>query len=255
MSKMGHDVRSWLPNVDDGENACCMDVSGPIKAEFRSADFGDARLTDRLIQIGDALGRAPAESIPSACEDWAATKATYRFCDNETVEPKEILSAHKHAQQSRLTGTDELLVISDTTHLTFPSHHSKEGLGDISSADIEVEGVKLHTSIGIRPDTQRMTGVIDQQVLIEDQEADDKYDTNGRGEPVHLESEQEKWIRGDQQASHWLADTLRPIFIHDRGADAFSFYTESTTELDDAGFVVRANQNRGIRTQTGQKEY
>lgn len=43
---------------------CCMDVSGPIKAEFRSADFGDARLTDRLTQIGKALGRCPAESIP-----------------------------------------------------------------------------------------------------------------------------------------------------------------------------------------------
>lgn len=167
MAKMGHDSRSWLPNVADGENACCMDVSGPIKAEFRSADFGDARLTDRLTQIGDALGRAPAKSIPSACDDWAATKATYRFCDNEAVAPKDILSAHKHAQQSRLTGRDNLLVVSDTTYLTFPRHPSKEGLGDISSADIDVEGVKLHTSIGIRPDTQRMTGVIDQQVLID----------------------------------------------------------------------------------------
>ena len=87
-----------------------MDVSGVIKSEFRSADFGDARLTDRLTQIGDTLGRAPAESIPKACDDWAATKATYRFCDNETVEPKEILSAHKQSQQSRLTETDELLV-------------------------------------------------------------------------------------------------------------------------------------------------
>jgi hypothetical protein len=252
---MGHDTRNWLPDGDNGETACCMDVSGPIKDEFRAADFGDTRLTDRLTQLGGALGRAPAESIPSACEDWAATKATYRFCDNETVDPKEILSAHKHAQQSRLVSTDELLIVSDTTHLTFPSHPSKEGLGDISSAEIKMEGVKLHTSIGIRPDTQRMTGVIDQQVLIEDQEADDKYDTNGRGEPVHLESEQEKWIRGDKQASDWLADTHRPIFIHDRGADAFSFYTESTTELDEAGFVVRANQNRGIRTQTRQEDY
>jgi hypothetical protein len=175
-----------------------------MTAEFDGAEFGDARLTDRLKQIGESLGRAPAESIPNACGDWASTKATYRFCDNETVKPKEILSAHRQAQRSRLTGRENLLIVSDTTFLTFPRHPSKEGLGDISSADIDVEGVKLHTTIGILPDTHRMTGVIDQQVLFEDQQADDKYDTNGRRKPVHIESEHDKWIRGDRQASPGL---------------------------------------------------
>ncbi|RLM84017.1 hypothetical protein D3D02_15620 [Halobellus sp. Atlit-38R] len=37
--------------------------------------------------VGDRL-RAPAKSIPNACEDWASTKATYRFCDDERVDPK-----------------------------------------------------------------------------------------------------------------------------------------------------------------------
>lgn len=151
--------------------------------------------------------------------------------------------------------TDELLVVSDTTYLTFPDNTSKEGLGDISTSDIGVEGVHLHSSIGILPDTQRMTGVIDQQVLIEDQQASTKHDTNGRDEPIELESEQEKWIRGDRQVSDWLAEDIRPIFIHDRGADAFSFYVNVTEELDDAGFVVRANQNRNIRTPSGQEEH
>jgi hypothetical protein len=241
------------PEQQETEQYPC-DVSDQITAEFDGAEFGDTRLTDRLKQIGESLGRAPAESIPNACGEWASTKATYRFCDNDTVEPKEILSAHKQAQRSRLSGQDELLVVSDTTFLTFPRHPSKEGLGDISSADIDVEGVKLHTTIGIRPDTHRMTGVIDQQVLVEDQQVDEKYDTNGRGEPVHLESELDKWIRGDRQARNWLADQIRPIFVHDRGADAFSFYVDVTEDLGEAGFVVRANQNRCIRTPSGREE-
>ena len=62
--------------MDDEGELCDMDVSGWIRAEFRSADFGDKRLTDRLVQIGDELGSSPAESIPGACEDWASTKAT-----------------------------------------------------------------------------------------------------------------------------------------------------------------------------------
>ncbi|EMA56615.1 Tn5-type transposase ISHwa2 [Halococcus thailandensis JCM 13552] len=97
-----------------------------------------------------------------------------------------------------------------------------------------------------------MTGVIDQQALIEDQQAGTKHDTNGKDEPTQLESEQEKWIRGDRQATNWLPEDVRPIFVHDRGADAFSFHAEVVEEIDDAGFVVRANQNRRIRTEDGE---
>ncbi len=239
--------RNRRSDVDDESERCETDVSGKVREEFQSAEFGDERLTKRLIQVGDRLGRAPAESIPNACEDWASTKATYRFCDNERVDPNEILDAHKRAQRSRVQDNDELLVVSDTTELVFPRHPSKEGLGDIGNSKTDLEGVKVHSTIGLDPQTHRMTGVIDQQSLIEDQQASTKHDANGKNEPLELESEQEKWIRGDRQASDWLAEEVRPIFIHDRGADAFAFYREVTDDLD-AGFVVRANQNRCIQT-------
>ena len=251
---MGRNQRSWRPDLDDDGELCDMDVSGWIRTEFRTAEFGDKRLTDRLIQLGDELGSSPAESIPAACEDWASTKATYRFCDNESVEPSEILAAHKQAQRSRVSGGDELLVVSDTTYLTFPRHPAKDGLGDISSADIDVEGVKLHTSVGIRPDTQQMTGVIDQQVLVEDQQEGATYSTNGKDDPILLENEHEKWLRGDREAAEWLPEEVRPIFIHDRGGDAFSLYEELSKESATAGFVVRANQNRRILTESGDAE-
>jgi hypothetical protein len=228
-----------------------MDVSGWIRTEFRSANLGDERLSDRLLQIGDALGSSPAESIPNACEDWASTKATYRFCDNESVDSNEILAAHKQAQRSRIRGADELLVISDTTELVFPSYTSKEGLGDIGNSNADLEGVKVHSTIGVLPRTRRMTGVIDQQVLIEDQRAGTKHETNPLEEPTELANEQEKWIRGDRRARNWLADSVRPIFIHDRGADAFRFHKEVADDMENAGFVVRANQNRRIRTTAG----
>jgi hypothetical protein len=244
--------RGWRPEVDKDGQLRDMDVSGWIRTEFRSAEFGDKRLTDRLVQLGDELGSSPAESIPSACEDWASTKATYRFCDNESVESNEILSAHKQEQRSRLSETEQLLIVSDTTYLTFPRHPSKDDLGDISSSDIDVEGVKLHTSIGLDPDTHQMTGVIDQQVLIEDQQADTLHETNGKGEPIQLESDQEKWIRGDRQARDWLAGDVNSLFVHDRGADSFAFYEEVTEEIENAGFIVRANQNRRIWTDTGE---
>jgi len=128
------------------------------------------------------------------------------------------VDAHKRAQRSRAQDKNELLIVSDTTELVFPRHPSKEGLGDIGDSTTDLEGVTVHSSISVNPQTHCMTGVIDQQSLIEDQQADTKHDTNGKDDPIELESEQKKWIRGDKQARDWLAEEVRPIFIHDRGA-------------------------------------
>ncbi|AUX10626.1 transposase [Halalkaliarchaeum desulfuricum] len=225
-----------------------------MQTEFQYADFGDARLTDRLVQIGDELGSAPAESIPIACEDLASTKATYRFCDNESVNSAKIIASHRQAQLSRIKEMDQLLVVSDTTELIFPRHPSKEGLGDIGTSEMDLEGVKLHSTIGIDPQTHNMTGVIDQQALIEDRQAVTTHDANGKDEPILLETRHEKWIRGDRRARTWLPTDVRPIFIHDRGADDFSLYAEIIEEMDNAGFVVRAQYNRWIRTPAGEDD-
>ncbi len=58
---------------------------------------------------------------------------------------------------------DELLVVSDTTELVFPRHPSKEGLGDIGNSKTDLEGVKVHSTIGLDPQIHRMTGVMDKQ--------------------------------------------------------------------------------------------
>ena len=46
----------------------------------------------------------------------------------------------------------------------------------------------------------------------------------------------------------------RNVFVHDRAADDFSLYAEIIDEMDNAGFVVRAQYNRKIRTPTGEDD-
>jgi hypothetical protein len=229
-------------------------VGAAMPDEFQTADLGDKRLTDRLQDIAARLGRAPRKSIPAACTSWAETKATYRFCDNETVDPTNVQAAHVDAHIERISDLDELLVISDTTHLTYPSHPSKEGLGDIGTSSIDVEGVKLHTTIGIDPASQVMTGLLDQQVLVEDQSTGETYETNGRREAESLETQQAKWLRGDREAIEALPTDVRPVFVHDRGADGFSFHHWIASESSTVGYVIRANQNRCIRTAAGDEK-
>jgi hypothetical protein len=82
----------------DGDSPFCeLDISSQVQTEFQRAEFGDERLIDRLVQIGDELGSTPAEAIPIACENTVSIKATYRFFDNDCVNGTEILASHRQA--------------------------------------------------------------------------------------------------------------------------------------------------------------
>ena len=47
--------------------------------EFASVELKDARLNRRCQELAAALGQHPQAPINQACEDWADTKAAYRF--------------------------------------------------------------------------------------------------------------------------------------------------------------------------------
>ncbi len=48
-------------------------------------------------------------SIPFACQDWANTKAAYRFLDNENVSESEILEGHFQSTAERFAATEPSL--------------------------------------------------------------------------------------------------------------------------------------------------
>lgn len=80
-----------------------MDVTGPtwLDDELAGCEFGDQRLGKRLRKLLGQIGGAMGESIPLACEDWANTKAAYRFFSNERVNEGEILAGHFQATRNR----------------------------------------------------------------------------------------------------------------------------------------------------------
>ncbi|WP_217271971.1 transposase DNA-binding-containing protein [Sphingopyxis sp. BSNA05] len=82
---------------------------------FRDKRLGE-RLRTMLAQMAGAIG-AP---IPMACQDWANTKAAYRFLSNGSVNEGEILAGHFQATRARV-GTLEgpILVLQDTTEFSY----------------------------------------------------------------------------------------------------------------------------------------
>lgn len=81
--------------------------------EFERVNLGDKRLDARLKKLAQDLSEAPEAPINQASWDWAATKATYRFFQNDNVTPKEILSPHQVQTLERMSQESIVLAIQD----------------------------------------------------------------------------------------------------------------------------------------------
>ena len=57
-----------------------------IDRELHEGAFRDARLLRRLRTLLGQFAQAPGQSIALVCQDWANTKAAYRFLSNEHVQ-------------------------------------------------------------------------------------------------------------------------------------------------------------------------
>ena len=97
-----------------------------------------------------------------ACQDWANTKAAYRFFSNERVSEAEILGGHFASTRDRFRSTDgPVLVLHDTTEFAF--HRDKpELIGKIGKTSrknkagrrtvITYCGILMHSSLVVTSD-------------------------------------------------------------------------------------------------------
>src|SRR6266446_8339645 len=81
-------------------------TEGWIDREIGECEFRDARLGDRLRKLLGQIGSAMGQSIPLVCQDWANTKAAYRFLSNDRVSESDILAGHFQSTRDRTVATD-----------------------------------------------------------------------------------------------------------------------------------------------------
>ena len=65
----------------------------------------------------EALAANPEASINSACGGWSETVAAYRFFDNDSVSPEQILQPHREATKRRLREHPVVLIVQDSAEL------------------------------------------------------------------------------------------------------------------------------------------
>ncbi|WP_207781410.1 MULTISPECIES: IS4 family transposase, partial [Acetobacteraceae] len=120
--------------------------------EISGSDLGDERLNRRLGTMLAALAERPGKSLPTAFQDWSATKAAYRFFANANVSEDKILEGHFSATAQRFDATaGPVLILQDTTEFSFTrASPEKIGFTKVSTGGREKTGrFRLHTLCGL----------------------------------------------------------------------------------------------------------
>ena len=121
-------------------------------SELAGCTFADARLGQRLRKLIQQMGGAVGASLPLACQDWANTKAAYRFFSNDRVSEEEILSGHFRSTRDRVTAAGgTILVLQDTTEFTY-QRERPEAIGvtySVNSGNDKAGRLRTHTVCGL----------------------------------------------------------------------------------------------------------
>jgi hypothetical protein len=196
--------------------------------ECAGAEFGDARLTQRLVRLTSALAEHPASSIPEACGRWGETKAAYRFFDNEKVTPEKILEPHRRRTIERLAGHDIVLAVQDTTVLDYSSHKATKGLGPTGPE--WTRGIFLHSCLAVSPEGEPL-GLLGQRLWVRVVE----------GEPEETK-ESRRWIEMMEEAVAGIPETTTVVMVADRESDFYELFAHATANGRE--LVIRAKDRR-----------
>lgn len=204
--------------------------------EIDESAFSDARLGrrcgDLLCRLSDRMGG----TIPLACQDWASTKAAYRFFSNPKVEEGDILAGHFDATRQRFAVTDgPILVLQDTTEFTYQRRNS-HAVGFTKSVNSgrdkagrlrhhTVCGILMHSSLVVTEDGLPL-GLAAVKFWNRDKfkgTAQLKRKINPTRVPIEAK-ESVRWLDNLRQSMTLLGQPDRCVHVGDRESDIYELY-------------------------------
>ena len=239
-----------------------------IEDELKGCALPDARLGKRLERMIESLSHGLGRPIPLACQDWAGTKAAYRFLDNARVDESAILAGHFEATRARFAASHGIaFVLHDTTEFSYHRLHPDE-IG------------KMHkTFVGRdkagRPQVRTVCGLLMHSSMVVTSEglplglAAIKFWTRKKFKGTNAlrgkintsripidQKESIRWIENLEQSTELLGEPDRCVHIGDRESDIYELFCaaqESRTH-----FLVRTCADRvaedGKATVAGEME-
>ena len=225
-----------------------------LDREIDIAAFPDTRLGTRFRSLLKSLTERMGNPIPFACQDWAATKAAYRFFDNPRIDEATILSGHFAATRSRFAATSGLVrVLHDTTEFSYHRAHP-ELIGKTSETFVgrdkkgrpqkrTVCGLLMHSSLVVSPE-----GVPLGLSAVKFWTRKKFKGTNALNRSVNptrmpIEGKESyRWIENVRQSTDLLTEPQRCLHIADREGDIYELF--STAKEIDTHFLIRTCVDR-----------
>jgi len=222
---------------------------GWFDRELVGCRFPDERLQKRLRTLVAQLGSAMGQSIPLVCQDWANTKAAYRFFSNERVSEADILAGHFQSTRDRAGAIDGLvLMLHDTTEFSY-QRENVAAIGitkAINSGRDKVGRVRAHTVCGILMHSSLAvtTGGLPLGLAAVKFWTRKKFKgtaalkkkINPTRVPIE-KKESVRWLQNVQQSAELLGDPGRCVHVADREGDIYELFCAAR----EAGthFVIR----------------
>jgi Putative restriction endonuclease/Transposase DNA-binding len=174
--------------------------------------------------------------LPLACQDWANTKAAYRFLSSERFGEDAILAGHFQATASRFAATNgPVLVVQDTTEFIY-RWAKPETIGAIGRASTGGDrngnlrpytqcGLLMHASLVVTPEGLPLGLATVQFWTRKEFEGTNalKRHVNPTRVPIE-EKESVRWLSSLRQSTALLGDPERCVYIGDRENDIYEFF-------------------------------
>lgn len=211
--------------------------------EFAQIDLKDERLNRRCQKLADELGQQPSAPINQACEDWADSKAAYRFFDNPGTSPEKVLLPHSQRTVERMKDHPVVLAIQDTTFFNYTHHPETQDLGEIGTKGQNQRGFGMHSTVAVTPAGQPL-GVLTQSYL-ERPVGEAAHTPNEMRKLPIEEKESYRWLEAFEKTIALAPEGVQVVTVCDREADIYEMFV--LAEERQASLLVRADDNRCLQ--------
>lgn len=233
-------------------------MEGWVEQEIAECEFPDQRLRTRFGKLLSQLSEKIGAALPAACQDWAATKAAYRFFDNPRVDESMILAGHFAATRSRMAAAKgPILILHDTTEFSYQRERTENigqtrliPTGRIGHEPITKCGLLMHSSLAVTTGgkplgltavkfwtRKKFKGT---NALAGRGKEGSKHSVNATRIPIE-QKESIRWLENLEQSTR-LVNPDRCIHIGDRESDIYELFC--LAEKEGTHFLVRTCVDR-----------
>jgi hypothetical protein len=222
--------------------------AGWAEEEFGSADLGDRRRNQRLVEMAREVAERPGGKVTSVFRGSAAREGAFRLVENDAVDPQAIARASYEATARRCDQHPYVFVAVDGSSLNITDEGLSKGTGVVGARKVGARGFQVMTALAVGPDGTPL-GLCGQEFWSRVERSTRKK-RGGRDKRPVEEKETVHWLRVMNQVREVFRPGIGPMpwFQLDRGGDAWPVILDGLEpgQL----FTVRAVHDRRLRLES-----